>query len=93
MKFKRLSRDERKQTLRIGLLGISFSSLWNGPSRLEWWEQPSFMVIYFIMGIFEVFGGVTGYYPEGVIPRLGAWHACFDVWLMRALGNRQGRKP
>lgn len=85
VKLTKLDPVKQKQVLRLGLLGLSLRCLWRKPCLLESWEKPSYAVTYFCMGIFETFAGLTGYYVEGVIPRLGFYHVMFDSWLEKML--------
>ena len=89
MRIVRLDKKERGQILRVGLLGLALHALWwrdRGP--MPFMQRALTAAVYFAMGVVEVLGGLTGYYIEGPVAWLGAWHVMFSLRLDYLLSGK-----
>lgn len=83
----RLNATERDTTLRVGWANVRLWTLWGRPAWDEpLWERLVVAAFFFLMGIVQVFAGLTGIYFSQAIVWIGFWMVHIPIKIEDWLG-------
>ena len=86
----RVGAEERARLLRLGKLNLRLHNFLNCPAYDDpLWDRLFTALIYFLMGIIESLGGVTGLYFSEAVVWLGCQHAIATCKIEDWLGTEK----
>lgn len=85
--MRRIEREERAVTLRIGKRNMLFAYLCDVPAYdSPLWDRVLTALFFFAMGVVQVFAGLTGLYSSEAIVWIGTWMVIIPWKIRKCLG-------